>query len=183
MLLGGGAVVATIGGAAAVSSGALRGLTGGSTGSDDEDDSGGANDENGSETTDSGDDTVISVGSARIGPGETDTVPVTLDSAPNGMAGFKLTVEVDTAVATIADATIDETFGLSSVTVAEDGSAVTLKAAERIDPGATDVELATVTAEGVGAGSTALESTVELFDDADGDVRSPETIDGEITVE
>lgn len=194
MVLGGGAAVTAVGGVAAVTTGMLGSLTGGSTGSTGEDDSSGANDGDnsegandgetgGSETTNSGDNTVISVGTTQISSGETGTVPVTLESAPNGMSGFKLTVETDTAVATIADATIDEKFGLSSVTVAEDGSSVTLKAAGRIENGATDVALATVTTQGVDAGSTPLEVTVELFDDTDGNPQSPKTTDGEVTVE
>lgn len=194
MLLGGGAVVTTVGGVAAVTTGILDTLTGGSTGSNDEDDSSGTDDEGDSdganddgtgesESTNSGDDTVISVGSTRIDAGETGTVPVTLDSAPNGMTGFKLTVETDTAVATITDATIDEQFGLSSVTVAEDGSSVTLKAAGRLEKGTTDVPLATVITQGADAGSTALELAVELFDDADGNAQSPKTTDGTVTVE
>lgn len=185
MVLGGGVAVTTVGGVAAVITGTLRGLSGGSAGSDGEDDPGGANDDgSGPATADGGDDTVISVGSTRISSGETDTVPVTLESAPNGMSGFKLAVGVDTAVAAITDGTIaDEVSALSTVTVADDGSSVTLKAAGRIEAGATDVQLATVTTRGADAGTTALESTVELFDDADGTARSPETLDGEVAVE
>lgn len=164
VLLGGGAVVGTVGGVGALASGALGDLLGGASNTND--------------------GSVLSVGSTQIATGETGTVPVTLESAPDGMTGFKLTVAVDTAVATITDATIaDEISALTTVTVNEDGSAVTLKAAGRVEAGATDVQLGTVTVQGAEAGSTPLELTVELFDDADGNAQSPETIDGELTVE
>ncbi|WP_226005749.1 hypothetical protein [Natrinema salinisoli] len=154
---------------------------------DDDTDTGNDGGDGGDDET-SGDEreASIAVGSATIGSAERTEVPFTLESAPDGMAGFRSTITVDTGVATIESGTIANEFAnISNVSVADDGSSVTVKAVdanETVDNGTGDVRLATLTIEGVESGSTRLEVRSERFEDDDGNPRPVSTTDGEVTV-
>ncbi|MDF9745250.1 hypothetical protein [Natrinema salsiterrestre] len=166
-------------------SGGNGGTTTGGSGGSNGDDSSDTGSGSGNDST-SGDEDDITLSSAEVDSGERTTLPLVLESASEGMAGFQSTVTADTGLVTIENATIADDFeNLSSVSVADDGSSVTVKALdvnETAEPGATDVQLATLTIEGVESGTTALRLTSDRFEDDDGDPRPVSTTDGEVTV-
>ena len=117
----------------------------------------------------------VRVTDASIEPGGTATVRVVLTSAPEGLAGYELSLSVvDGEAATIAGANYTDAFGLTTdPVVSEDGRSVRLEAADiggNVEPGATDVTLATVEIHGESAGRAALEVRPVQFD-ADGGAR------------
>ncbi|SFR96589.1 hypothetical protein SAMN05216559_1652 [Halomicrobium zhouii] len=133
------------------------------------------------------DETSLAVGSTSVAADGTAQVRLTLEVAPEGMAGFRARIALDTDVATVEDAAPADAFDqISSVDVAADGSAVTVEAVddERLaEPGATDVHLATITVGGVDAGTTPLDLTAERLDDDDGTTIAVATTSGEVDVE
>ncbi|MCU4802593.1 hypothetical protein OB920_19700 [Halobacteria archaeon HArc-gm2] len=132
------------------------------------------------------DETSLAVGSTSVAADGTAEVRLTLETAPEGMAGFRARIALDTDVATIEDAAPADAFDqISSVDAAADGSAVTVEAVddERLaEPGATDVHLATITVGGVDAGTSPLDLTAERLDDDDGTTIAVATTSGEVDV-
>jgi PKD repeat protein len=127
--------------------------------------------------------TVLEVPSVAIGFGKTATVDLTLLSAMDGVSGGRLTVSVDhPGVARINGASYADGFDLTRTPdVSSDGSSVELALADvekSVQPGATDVPLATLDVEGVGTGTTDLTVEVEAFDDDAGDSIDVLTRDG-----
>lgn len=114
----------------------------------------------------------------QIDPGQTTTVEVGLNEAPNGVSGYNITVSVDPDVATIADAEIGEDFEdtlFPDVTVTEEKA--TIEAVKEIEPGATELALAVVELEAAADGETVVdvdESEVLPIEDADGTPIEPE---------
>lgn len=105
---------------------------------------------------------------AAIDSGETTTVDIGLTEAPDGLSGFDLEVTVDTDVATVVDAGLGETFADALIQDVEtaDGTA-SLAAAKTIDDGATDLDIGSVTLEGVAAGETSAEVEIVRLEDSD----------------
>lgn len=128
---------------------------------------------------------VVSVGDVSVESGATASVPVSLSSAPSGLSGYTLVVEVSNPdVATLESATVASAFGMTNVTSIDDG--YRLKAADvdsAVESGASDVRLATLTVRGADGGRTDVAVSVEQVDDDGGDRVAPETDDGRITVE
>jgi hypothetical protein len=129
----------------------------------------------------------IVVGDATVDAGERVTVDVVLTETPEGLAGYEVTVTLDgDADARVTGAEYPDALELTSdPAIGTDGQSVRLEAAdleERIQPGATDVRLATVTVSAESAG----EATVDVSDvqvDADGGARvSPAVEAGQLTV-
>jgi len=117
----------------------------------------------------------------------TTTVGVVLTSAPDGLAGYYLELTVENPeVARIDAAGYPDRFGLTSQPVVEDdGTTVLLEAADMegaIEPGATDVTLATVTVAGAAPGEVELSVEPRQFDADDGSAVSPATRPGTVTV-
>jgi len=130
------------------------------------------------------DSPTVVVDDASVSEGETTTVEVRLTEAPEGLAGFDLTLSVgDTGTATITEASIREEFGLKDVT-SGDGE-VTLVASDTDDiaePGATDVLLGTLTIRGEAAGETDISVTIDQLDADGGAIIDADTEPGTITV-
>ncbi|QCS43526.1 hypothetical protein [Natrinema versiforme] len=129
------------------------------------------------------------VDDAAVESGETATHRLALTDAPDGLAGFELTVELsgDGDTATVANASYPDQYGpTTDPVVSADGRSVTLEAVDLTDevtPGASDVTLATVEVNGTDTGSTALEVT-ELQIDADGGDRIEPSLEaGTLTVD
>nr|WP_049890503.1 hypothetical protein [Natrinema versiforme] len=129
------------------------------------------------------------VGDASVESGETATHRIALTDAPDGLAGFELTVELsgDEGTATVANASYPDRYGpTTDPIVSADGQSVTVEAADLTDevtPGASDVTLATIEVNGTDAGSTALEVT-DLQIDADGGDRIDPSLEaGTLTVD
>ncbi|KAA9397292.1 cell surface protein [Haloarcula sp. CBA1130] len=114
----------------------------------------------------------ISIDTGSIAAGETTTVPVVLTSAPDGLAGYQLELSVDDpSVARFEGASYPSRLGLTTdPVIASDGGTVTLEAADldgQVEPGATDVTLATVALTGVDGGEARV-TVASSQVDADG---------------
>ncbi len=122
-------------------------------------------------------DTVVDLG-ARA------TIPITLSSAPKGLAGYRIEVAVaDTDVATVEDVTFPE-FGLVR-RVPSAGPELRLAAADltrRVEPGAVDATLATLVVVGTRLGTTELRIRVDMMSDDDGGPMTPEAHGATLTV-
>jgi MYXO-CTERM domain-containing protein len=117
----------------------------------------------------------------------TTTVGVVLTDAPDGLSGYYLELTVENPdVARVESAGYPDAFGLTSEPqIGSDGATATLEAADvegAVDPGATDVTLATVTVRGGAPGDVALAVEPRQFDADDGSAFSPATQSGTVTV-
>jgi hypothetical protein len=120
-------------------------------------------------------------------PDGTTTVGIVLTNAPDGLAGYYLELTAENpSVARIDAAGYPDRYGLTSEPViGDDGATVTLEAADvegAVDPGATDVTLATVTVAGAAPGEADLAVEPRQFDADDGSAFTPATAAGTITV-
>ncbi|SEQ73864.1 fibronectin type III domain-containing protein [Natrinema salaciae] len=128
----------------------------------------------------------VDLAAEQVDPGETTTVGLGLNSAPNGLSGFNLEVSVDTAVATITDAALGGPFADSMFNTVDvtDGTA-TLEAVQEIEAGATGVTFGTVELEGAADGETAVdvaESETLPIENIDGEPVGPEIEEATLTV-
>ncbi|WP_251330351.1 hypothetical protein [Haloplanus pelagicus] len=117
----------------------------------------------------------------------TTTVGVVLTSAPDGLAGYYLELTVQNPeVVSIRSASYPARFGLTSdPEIGADGTTLTLEAADvegAVEPGATDVTLATVTVAGASPGEVELTLDPRQFDADDGSAVDPATQSGTVTV-
>jgi ABC-type phosphate transport system substrate-binding protein len=117
----------------------------------------------------------------------TTTVGIVVTSLPDGLSGYYLDVTVaDPGIARIESASYPDRFGLTSEPVlSSDGTTVTLEAADlegAIEPGATDVTLATVTVSGAASGEAELTVEPRQFDADDGSAFAPATRAGAVAV-
>jgi hypothetical protein len=129
----------------------------------------------------------IVVTDATTAPDGATTVGIVLTNAPAGLAGYYLDLTVgNPEVARIDAADYPDSFGLTSEpAVGSDGGTVTLEAADvegAVDPGATDVTLATVTLAGAVPGEAELAVEPRQFDADDGSAFTPATVSGTVTV-
>ena len=129
----------------------------------------------------------ITVGGGVIATlGSTTTVNITLDAAPNGLSGYIITVSLDDpAVADITGvifpswATITDSSGIP-------GDSVWMKAVDLNDvitDGATNIDLGTLTIEGVADGETTFSVTVGRLEDDDGNLSTPTIVSGTLRVD
>ncbi|WP_435067096.1 cell surface protein [Haloplanus sp. C73] len=133
------------------------------------------------------DQPAVVVTDATTTTGDTTTVGIVLTTAPDGLAGYYLDVSVETAgTARIESASYPDRFGLTTEPqVSDDGATVTLEAADMegaIEPGATDVTLATVELAGAASGDTELTVRPRQFDADTGEAFQPATQAGTVTV-
>jgi hypothetical protein len=132
------------------------------------------------------DQPTITVSDATVEPGDSATVDIVLTSAPDGLAGYALELTVEGDGAAVEGASYPDAFGLTSQPkIADDGTSVTLEAAdlgENVQPGATEVVLATVELNGEAAGEAGLSVDVVQFDTDGGGQMSPTTEAGTVTV-
>nr|WP_319539398.1 PEGA domain-containing protein [uncultured Methanospirillum sp.] len=105
------------------------------------------------------------------GAGQSASIPITLDAVSSGLAGYKLNAALSTSgVAKITAITMPDWASMKNVDGTLPGESVNLTAvdlSDTIKSGSTNVPVATLTVEGVAAGSTNLVLTVsELTDDS-----------------
>jgi 2',3'-cyclic-nucleotide 2'-phosphodiesterase (5'-nucleotidase family) len=129
---------------------------------------------------------VLAASSTTVANGETGAVNLTLTTT-EGFSGGQVTVSLSNgSVARITGASYGDALGLTrEPEVANDGSSVVLRAADvdhRIEPGATDVRLATVTVRGESAGTSRVNVTVSSFDNETGAPASFAVRDGQVSV-
>ncbi|WP_246998608.1 hypothetical protein [Halosolutus gelatinilyticus] len=131
-------------------------------------------------------DTAIVVDDATVEAGDDATLRVVLTDAPDGLAGFELTIALAADVATVDGARYPGAFGMTTEpAVSDDGRSVTVEAVDlddEITAGATGVTLAAIDVTGTDAGETDL--TIEAVQaDADGGDRIAPTLRaGKLTV-
>ena len=122
---------------------------------------------------------MISARGAAVNVGESVVVAITLSSAPEGISGYIIEVEVaDRDVARIEHVTFPD-FGLARV-VPSTGPGLRLAAADllhRIESGAEDSTLASLVVFGIQAGMTEIGIVVELMSTEDGEPTTPLTQD------
>jgi len=126
----------------------------------------------------------VSIEDSRISVGETIEVPITLSSAPEGLAGFYLMLDMgDSNTARIVSVEFPD-FGM----VFEQpgyGNAVRLAAVDvfqTAESNSTDITLAVVTFEGVSAGSIGAQLTIMQIDDDEGNPLPASVSSGTVSV-
>ena len=132
---------------------------------------------------------MISAGSVRLGAaGETATVPIVLASAPNGLSGYGLTVNLtDPSVAEITAVAFPDWAGMKSGSPVPAGQVV-LKAVDmsmQVPVGATNVTLAILTVKGRAAGITDIVIVPDPalgVQDRNGDLYAVTTVPGTMAV-
>lgn len=117
-------------------------------------------------------DPELVVSNTTVDPDATGTHRLALTDAPEGLAGFEVTLALESDdVATATNASYPDHFGLTTdPAVSADGRTITVEAADlgdEITSGATDVTLAEIDVAGVDPGETELQVT-DLQIDADG---------------
>jgi hypothetical protein len=126
----------------------------------------------------------VTVGDGETPAGETVTVPVTLSQAADGVAGFRVRLELpDDETAAFVAASVGSEFGLGDkfvtpTTLELEGSDVD----DAVESPAGTVRLGTVTVRGVEPGTVPIDVTVEEADDDSGDPVSTTAAVGNVTV-
>lgn len=131
----------------------------------------------------------IAAGSARLASvGETVNVTVVLDSAPNGLSGYNISVALtDPSVAEITAVAFPDWAGMKSSSAVPAGQ-ILLRAVDmsiQVPVGATNVTLATLTVTGRAAGSTGITVTPDPdlgVEDRSGDLYAVTAVPGTLTV-
>jgi hypothetical protein len=129
----------------------------------------------------------VRVDDVAVATGDTAVVAVVLTAAPDGLAGYYLRVAVaDADVARVAGASYPDAFGLTTdPEVGADGRTVALEAADldgAIEPGATDVTLATVELAGRAPGEVRVAVDPVQFDADGGESFDPVARPGTVAV-
>lgn len=128
----------------------------------------------------------IVVTDATVEPDGTAVHRVALTDAPDGLAGFELTLELSGDAATVENASYPDGYRMTTdPVVSDDGESVTVEAVDLDDavtPGASDVTLATVTVGGTEPGTAALEVTDARLDGDGGSPLEPALETGTLTV-
>ncbi len=130
----------------------------------------------------------ISVTGATTAADGTTTVEVVLTEAPDGLSGYYLSLAVGNGeVAQIESASYPDRFGLiTDPDVGPEGRTVTLEAADvegAIEPGATNVTLATIEVAGGIPGEARITVEPRQFDSDNGTQFQPSTQPGVVTVD
>jgi PKD repeat protein len=130
---------------------------------------------------------VLSIENGLVGTiGDTDAINMTLDSAPTGLSGYSINVTIDDpSVATISGVSFPEWASLHDTTMLP-SSSCRIKATdmnEQVQAGATNINLATVTIQGLKGGSTPVTLTLNKMNDDDDALLSPTIVSGTFTVD
>ncbi len=116
--------------------------------------------------------------------GQTISVPIAISKAPNGVAGFDITVTLSNgSIASISGVQMPD-YGLTSVNLVSSTQA-RVKVADlngRIEGGAIDATLATLTLKAAKRGSTDIQITVTMLDDDSGFPIEAQVVNGALTV-
>jgi PKD repeat protein len=131
---------------------------------------------------------VLKVGGGSVKAGESLEVPIILDSAPQGLAGYIMTVFLmSRAVADIEGVTLVSLREAGAVNLAPDKKSVTFQAVDfsgAIRPGSSDITLARVSFKALKKGTSIICSQVDRLDaDGGADLRPLTKVDeGNLTV-
>lgn len=132
-------------------------------------------------------ETTLAVSDETVEPDGTTTARISLDRVPAGLAGFNVTLAFETDdVARVTNASYPDRFEpTSDPVVAASGRTVTIEGADlrsAVQPGATNVTLATVALAGTERGSTALTVSEMQVDADDGSKVAPTVESGSVSV-
>ena len=121
----------------------------------------------------------------KIPPNSTNTINITLDSAPNGLSGYNISLSLSNgSIAEITSVEFLAWAGLhSNSTLPADSlwiKAVDLN--DKIKSGATNITLATITLRGDKQGISDILITVTKMDDDNGNPIDPNTVSGKVEV-
>jgi PKD repeat protein len=120
-----------------------------------------------------------------VSPGSTTQVKVVLSDAPQGLAGYKLTVKYPSSIATVSSVSFPSWgSSLNMKTPVTGGylvSAVDLN--KQVQSGSNNIELGTITVKGVSAGSATFTIADIQMNDDDDAVITPTTDSLDVTVE
>ncbi|MDN7025303.1 hypothetical protein FGU65_10430 [Methanoculleus sp. FWC-SCC1] len=118
--------------------------------------------------------------------GETTTLSIILDEAPNGLSGSNVSVSLDDpSIAEFIDVTYPDWMTLSASN-SFPSDTVFIKGVDLHDkamPGATSISLGTVTVRGDAVGVSAVAVSIEQIDDDFGAVVDPTSVSGSVTVD
>ena len=124
----------------------------------------------------------------RNGAGSAVPADLSLSNAPDGLAGFDVTITIaDTEVAAATDVSFDDAFpdSTTAASISDDGSTVSLEAADiedNVGSGASDVPLATVSLVPQSAGTTGVGLSIDALDADDGSIIDAGTSTGDLTI-
>ena len=115
----------------------------------------------------------------------TTTLNLTLSDAPDGVSGYEITIKrTNRSVLGITNVTFADGWSPTDTRYDSD-TGLTVKAADlnhTVEPGATNVSLATFEVHGKTDGSTNVSVTVRALDDDDGDSITVDTVDSHVEV-
>lgn len=127
----------------------------------------------------------ITVEDKVVSEGETTNVNLTLDSVPDGLSGYNITISLSSPGVAEIKSVNYPTWAALNDNSSFPADSVWLKAVdlnEEVQDGATNVKLATLTLSGESSGVTELNVTVNKLDDDNGDPIAPSTVEGTLTV-
>ncbi len=128
----------------------------------------------------------VTLGDVKVnGPGEQATLRLVLDEAPDGLAGYNVNITFNLDIVKIKKVDFPAWAKLKEVNGLGEGNEVQLMAVDlgyNVQSGAKNVELATITIEGLKEGSTYLHLHRDRFDDHKENSIERALIDGSFTV-
>jgi PKD repeat protein len=128
----------------------------------------------------------VTLSSSRIaGPGGRTTLLLVMDKAPAGLSGYAVNLTYDKTVVNITQATFPAWASLKSAKGLGEANDLRLMAVDllkKVQPGATNIEFATITVEGIRPGTTSINITRFEIDDAAGHGIYPTLINGTVTI-
>ena len=138
--------------------------------------------------TQAANDSTLAVADATVEPNEKTRARVTLDEVPAGLAGYEVTLELrSTGVANVTGASYPDAYQpTTDPDIGPDGRTITLEAADlsgQVEPGATNVTLATVNVSGVEPGATEFVVSDLQVDADDGSRVAPSFDPGAVRVD
>lgn len=128
--------------------------------------------------------TQVSLGNFSVNAGRVVSVPVTLNRAPDGLAGYVIEINLDPPGVALIDSIEFPSLGLTRI-VANDGGKARFAGVDlsrMYQPGSTDLVLATALLKGIGEGSAEIAVNVLRMDDDSGNLITPTVVAGTIAV-
>lgn len=117
--------------------------------------------------------------------GKETTVHLVLDEAPAGFAGYFINVTLDPRIARITKVSFPAWAAMNSANGLAEGKEIQISAIDltkTVQSGSRNIELATITVQGVHQGSTILHLQKEIIDDDYGHQIKPAFVDGTVMV-
>jgi hypothetical protein len=117
--------------------------------------------------------------------GSSATITLTLDSAPEGLAGYRMNISLSNPASARITGVTYPSWAVISNTTGVPGSAVRISGVDlgkSIEKGATSVPLATITLQGLGAGTSRIIASDSRFDADGGAVTLADPTEATVTV-